>query len=236
MGSFAQTRKGESWLLCLCCLVVPTGALYAPGAALPDLDRALAHTSVLRLRGGARPSSWFAKAATMPSVTPTSATVDAMKCLGNWSCSSIVLLCLPARERCGLHASRGPCGMTTNSACCRYVQVAVPTPFDTTAHNGLEQYTWDEEKQRIKVKYTFNDGSFTGKETIVYQKGRVNPESKNGARWQVRCAAYVRLRVVSDIETESVRSVAASPPVSVCHNTAGGGWTCNKCPSGFAHY
>ena len=68
---------------------------------------------------------------------------------------------------------------------CRYVQVAIPTPFDKTAHNGLEQYTWDEKNKRVAVQYTFKEGSFNGKEVVVKQKGRVNPKSTNGAMWQV---------------------------------------------------
>jgi lipocalin len=66
-----------------------------------------------------------------------------------------------------------------------YVQVAIPTPFDRNATNGLEEYTWDEKKQRVRVKYTFNAGSFTGKLNTVYQLGRTNPKSDNGTRWQV---------------------------------------------------
>ena len=34
----------------------------------------------------------------------------------------------------------------------RYVQVAVPTPLDRGASNGLEQYVWNEEKQQVEVK------------------------------------------------------------------------------------
>jgi hypothetical protein len=68
---------------------------------------------------------------------------------------------------------------------CRYVQVAIPTPFDKTAHNGLEQYTWDEKNKRVAVQYSFKEGSFNGKEVVVKQKGRVNPKSTNGAMWQV---------------------------------------------------
>ena len=65
------------------------------------------------------------------------------------------------------------------------MQVAIPTPFDKTAHNGLEQYVWNEKKNRVDVTYTFNDGSFEGKQVVVKQKGRVNPTSSTGAQWQV---------------------------------------------------
>mmetsp|Transcript_114744 Transcript_114744/g.307650 ORF Transcript_114744/g.307650 Transcript_114744/m.307650 type:complete len:174 (+) Transcript_114744:1274-1795(+) len=66
-----------------------------------------------------------------------------------------------------------------------YVQVSIPTPFDRGAANGLEQYEWDEERQRVMVKYTFNSGSFEGKTREVAQVGRVHPESEHGTTWQV---------------------------------------------------
>merc|ERR1719163_231029 len=119
MGRKPHTGRAATWLLCS--LFAPASTFYAPTARLPE---ALERASALRLRGGGRAFS-FTRAA-MLSVTPTSANVDTMKCLGDW-----------------------------------YVQVAVPTPFDSTAHNGLEQYTWDDDKKQIKVKYTFNDGSFS---------------------------------------------------------------------------
>lgn len=107
--------------------------------------------------------------------------------------------------------------ITFNACRCsaRYVQVAVPTPFDSTAHNGLEQYTWDDDKKRIKVKYTFNDGSFSGKETVVYQKGRVNPNSENGARWQVNTCRRTVSRVGSHIDIRLVCMIVASTPAVI---------------------
>lgn len=66
-----------------------------------------------------------------------------------------------------------------------YVQVAVPTPFDKTAHNALELYEWDDRRQRVRVTYTFNAGSPSGKQKTVGQIGRVNPRNENGTLWQV---------------------------------------------------
>lgn len=66
-----------------------------------------------------------------------------------------------------------------------YVQVAVPTPFDKTAHNGHELYEWDDRQQRVRVTYTYNDGSFSGKKKTIGQIGRVHPRSENGTLWQV---------------------------------------------------
>ena len=77
---------------------------------------------------------------------------------------------------------------------CRYVQVAIPTPFDKTAHNGLEQYVWNTKKNRVDVTYTFNEGSFTGKQTVVKQKGRANPDCSTGAKWQARARVPAILR------------------------------------------
>jgi len=85
-------------------------------------------------------------------------------------------------------ASVSPMGRKIDPLRCMgnwYVQVAIPTPFDRGAHNGLEQYEWDEKKQRVSVKYTFNSGSFEGKVTTVKQVGRVHPGNENGTTWQV---------------------------------------------------
>merc|ERR1712039_135403 len=67
-----------------------------------------------------------------------------------------------------------------------YVQVAIPTPFDEDAFNGLEQWTWNAELEQINVQYTWNTGSFDGEQTIIYQQGRVNPQSEYATLWQVR--------------------------------------------------
>ena len=102
-----------------------------------------------------------------------------------------------------------------------HVQVAIPTPFDKQAHNGLEHYEWDEKAKRVRVTYTFNDGSFTGKETVVHQVGRVNPKSENGTKWQVApiiccCAIPMWLDyIIIDIDsTDYTYMVCSSPTTS----------------------
>lgn len=32
-----------------------------------------------------------------------------------------------------------------------YVQIAVPTPFDRGARNGLEQYSWNAKKSQVNI-------------------------------------------------------------------------------------
>jgi len=44
------------------------------------------------------------------------------------------------------------------------------------------------------VTYTFNEGSFTGKQTVVKQKGRANPDCSTGAKWQARARVPAILR------------------------------------------
>mmetsp|Transcript_14031 Transcript_14031/g.20412 ORF Transcript_14031/g.20412 Transcript_14031/m.20412 type:complete len:231 (+) Transcript_14031:89-781(+) len=148
----------------------------------------------LQLRGGAKEERSLSSrrdfSATM-TVTPTTAKVDCLKCMGDW-----------------------------------YVQVAIPTPFDKTAHNGLEEYTWNEKKQRVDVKYTFNDGSFTGKQTVVYQKGRVNSKVESGAQWQVKpWIGFFYLPMwldyyIVDIDTTDYSYLVASSP----ETTGFGAW------------
>jgi len=107
-----------------------------------------------------------------------------------------------------------------------FVQVAIPTPFDRGAHNGLEQYSWDEEEQRVKVKYTFSSGSFEAKPTIVYQKGRVAPGSEDGTLWQVKpwlklCYLPVWLSyVIIDVDEAYSHMVCSSPKTSGAGNAA----------------
>ena len=73
----------------VCCLAVsPVGAWLLGRATLPGRAVAAAGVPALRLRGGAvdirRAFASSSTRSAMPSVTPTSASVDAMKCLGNW--------------------------------------------------------------------------------------------------------------------------------------------------------
>mmetsp|Transcript_3037 Transcript_3037/g.7559 ORF Transcript_3037/g.7559 Transcript_3037/m.7559 type:complete len:164 (+) Transcript_3037:26-517(+) len=66
-----------------------------------------------------------------------------------------------------------------------YVQAAIPTPFDRHAHNGVEEYTWDPASERVAVTYTYRSKAFDGKETTIYQTGRISPKSTNRTVWQV---------------------------------------------------
>lgn len=69
-----------------------------------------------------------------------------------------------------------------------YVQYGIfAAPFlENGAHNGLENYEWDEAKQQVKVTYTFNEKSFDGKVNKSGQKGRVAPGSKFGTHWNTK--------------------------------------------------
>eukprot|EP00614_Pseudopedinella_elastica_P002526 CAMPEP_0172597774 /NCGR_PEP_ID=MMETSP1068-20121228/17739_1 /TAXON_ID=35684 /ORGANISM="Pseudopedinella elastica, Strain CCMP716" /LENGTH=170 /DNA_ID=CAMNT_0013397371 /DNA_START=9 /DNA_END=521 /DNA_ORIENTATION=+ len=99
-----------------------------------------------------------------------------------------------------------------------FVQIAIPTAFDRNAHNGMERYEWDEKRKRVKVTYTFNQGSFAGRKNTVYQVGRVHPKSENGTEWQV--APWIGFcylpswlpYVVLEVDEENYSYLVASSP------------------------
>jgi len=66
-----------------------------------------------------------------------------------------------------------------------YVQRAIPAVkfLEKDARNGKEEYSWDKQKNRIDVKYTFNAGSLNGPLRTVRQVGWVT--NKKGTKWAV---------------------------------------------------
>lgn len=99
-----------------------------------------------------------------------------------------------------------------------YVQVSIPTPFDRNAHNSCENYVWDERNQRVRVTYTYNDGSFNGRKKTLFQVGRVDPSSDSGTKWQVApwlgifyLPAWLPYHII-DIDAENYSYLVASSP------------------------
>jgi lipocalin len=67
------------------------------------------------------------------------------------------------------------------------VQVAWPaTSFEVGGSHGLEQYTWDEKKQQVKVAYTMQRKGKETAEVLVRQRGGVRKENPNGTTWWVQ--------------------------------------------------
>lgn len=65
-----------------------------------------------------------------------------------------------------------------------YVLAGRFTFLEKEVHNGLEKYTWNSDKERIDVDFTYNKGSFTGPQKSIPQKAWVyNQDSK--AHWKV---------------------------------------------------
>ncbi len=58
------------------------------------------------------------------------------------------------------------------------------TFLETDAHNGLENYTWNEDKQRIDVDFTYRKGTFDGAKKSIPQKAWVF-NKKTNAHWKV---------------------------------------------------
>lgn len=65
-----------------------------------------------------------------------------------------------------------------------YVLAGRFTFLETDVHNGLERYTWNQDKERIDVDFTYNKGSLTGPKKSIPQKAWIyNQETK--AHWRV---------------------------------------------------
>lgn len=67
-----------------------------------------------------------------------------------------------------------------------FVQSCVPTPFEKNVYNGKENYEWvDESKQKLKVTFTHQKGSFDAPVKTMHQDGVV-VNTETGAQWKVR--------------------------------------------------
>ena len=67
-----------------------------------------------------------------------------------------------------------------------YVQGLLPNYFEKGAHNSLEQYEWtDEAAGKLKVTYKYRTGSFTAKESVMRQDGKIH-NAETGADWRVK--------------------------------------------------
>jgi apolipoprotein D and lipocalin family protein len=58
------------------------------------------------------------------------------------------------------------------------------TSFEDKAHNAVERYHWNEEKQRIDIDFSFNYGSLNGPLKKIPQKAWIINEQTN-ATWKV---------------------------------------------------
>ncbi len=65
-----------------------------------------------------------------------------------------------------------------------YVLAGRFTFLETDVHNGLEKYTWNEEKQRIDVDFTYNRGALDGPKKSIPQKAWIFDEQTK-AHWKV---------------------------------------------------
>lgn len=65
-----------------------------------------------------------------------------------------------------------------------YVLAGRFTFLEVDVHNGIETYTWNSEKERIDVDFTFNRGSFQGSKKSIPQKAWVY-DTQTNAHWKV---------------------------------------------------
>jgi len=65
-----------------------------------------------------------------------------------------------------------------------YVHGGRFTPFEKDVYNGVETYTWNSEKKRIDIGFTYNQGGFDGPIKSLPQKGWIYNEQTQ-AHWKV---------------------------------------------------
>ena len=65
-----------------------------------------------------------------------------------------------------------------------YVLAGRFTPLEKNVHNALESYTWNVEKNRIDIGFTYNKGDFDGKLKSIPQKGWIEDQISK-AHWKV---------------------------------------------------
>ena len=104
-----------------------------------------------------------------------------------------------------------PCGTAVDPKACMgtwYVQHQKPALaiLESGGRNGIEEYKWDEAKDRFSVKYTFNRKGASGdKLTTVRQRGW----AKAGTEWEVApmvggfCPPVRLPFVILDVDVES---------------------------------
>ncbi|MFL5784671.1 MAG: lipocalin family protein [Bacteriovoracaceae bacterium] len=65
-----------------------------------------------------------------------------------------------------------------------YVIAGRFTDKERDAHNAIESYTWNKEKERIDISFRFNKGGPTGPEEKYTMKGWI--ETPDNAHWKVQ--------------------------------------------------
>lgn len=66
-----------------------------------------------------------------------------------------------------------------------YVIAARPTMFESGAHNSLERYSWNKDKERVDIDFSYRKNSFEGELKKIPQKGWIH-NSKTNAHWKVQ--------------------------------------------------
>lgn len=65
-----------------------------------------------------------------------------------------------------------------------YVLAGRFTFLEKEVHNGVEKYTWNKEKDRIDVEFTYNKGSLTGSKKLIPQTAKIYNQTTN-SHWKV---------------------------------------------------
>lgn len=65
-----------------------------------------------------------------------------------------------------------------------YVQAGRFTMFEKDPYNSIEEYTWIESEKKIKIDFSYNQGSFTGPVKKIPQTGWIKDEVNN-SHWVI---------------------------------------------------
>jgi apolipoprotein D and lipocalin family protein len=65
-----------------------------------------------------------------------------------------------------------------------YVMAGRFTPLEKDVFNAIEKYTWNEEKERIDIDFSYNKGSLQGPLKKIPQKGWI-VDHKTNATWKI---------------------------------------------------
>ncbi|MGE3260934.1 MAG: lipocalin family protein [Bacteriovoracia bacterium] len=66
-----------------------------------------------------------------------------------------------------------------------YVIASIPTSAEKDAVNATETYTWNAKEERVDIDFRFRQGSASGEEKIIPQKGFIENKETN-AEWRVQ--------------------------------------------------
>ncbi|AZZ36182.1 hypothetical protein CIK05_05025 [Bdellovibrio sp. qaytius] len=92
-----------------------------------------------------------------------------------------------------------------------YVIANIPTFLETGAHNAIETYTWNKDKNHIDVNFTYNKDNFDGELIQIQQVAFIHNEKTN-AEWRTQLYHTVKFPyVIMDLAHDYSYAVVGMP-------------------------